>query len=487
MCQIIAVAGHEKINNVNQFLTNDSNVARFKQILQTKGDSKLPVNVVLTIDSATYHLEFDPNNPALWQEKIHDIITYDLWPFAENNSGIDFRVLFFARMAPEMEQQTLSMPQPYYNPYNKSYYAVHGTITNDKEIGQKYGISTQVDTDIFAMIPGDNIINEIVGNFVVCEMPNKYSENKAAAFYFANSSGLGIWQIDLTKFTGIDSLSTKMLAMSRYQQTDTFLPFYKLAVTYQGEIAIMQPRKYSFFNREAIALYSGGLDITASVVKYKKSNLEVRITGLYFDWGSRAAEHEIKTGYKAKDAGIIDDFKVLNIKEIFGNIQSVILDNDTIRLADPQAEGVEAETEQAVSYVPYRNTLFMTLAATWAEKHVGPDKNIDIIIGANLSEAMGGYGDNTNGYLDAIGSALSLGGKIAHRINVVSPYAEKTKTEMLKDIAELGKMDLVLENSFSCYFPNEDGTPCGKCGSCILRQRARERAQKGTLDGNVQT
>jgi 7-cyano-7-deazaguanine synthase len=137
-----------------------------------------------------------------------------------------------------------------------------------------------------------------------------------------------------------------------------------------------------------------------------------------------------------------------------------------------------AETESPLSYVPYRNTQFAILLASKAEAlHL---QNVDILFGLNLSEGMV-FMDNSEGWLEAINQTIKLGGKdfeYTGTYEVIAPYYPRTKTNMLKEFKEdfgFAPLEQLLLLSKSCYYPNPDGTPCGKCGSCILREKAIQK------------
>jgi 7-cyano-7-deazaguanine synthase len=142
------------------------------------------------------------------------------------------------------------------------------------------------------------------------------------------------------------------------------------------------------------------------------------------------------------------------------------------------SSGDEAETEAPLAYVPYRNTLFATMLGALADEKIENSELVEFLFGMNLTE-MGVYVDNTNAWLESVRAMITYGGKKYKETIVSAPFINFTKTNMLKFIIEkfgVGKAMSLMNIAFSCYYPDENGEPCGKCGSCILRQKAWERA-----------
>jgi 7-cyano-7-deazaguanine synthase len=139
------------------------------------------------------------------------------------------------------------------------------------------------------------------------------------------------------------------------------------------------------------------------------------------------------------------------------------------------------ETESPLSYVPYRNTQFAILLASRAEAL--QLKNVDLLFGLNLSEGMV-FMDNSEGWIESISNVVKFGGKdftYTGTYDVISPYFPKTKTNMLKEFKEtfgIALLEQLLSLSKSCYYPKSDGSPCGECGSCILREKAVEKIKE---------
>ena len=231
-----------------------------------------------------------------------------------------------------------------------------------------------------------------------------------------------------------------VIAMSRYSKSDAVIVEQQYTILDNTEnLNDFSDEINHISGRSAVALYSGGLDITATACKYKNSNMKVKITEIYFDWGSNASEWEIKAGHSAEKNGIIDKFIVIDIKNIMSSIFGIV-GVTNVRLMDKTAKGAgEKEAESSLSYVPYRNTFFLTLAASWIENNL-PDSKVDLLIGGNLTEAMGGYSDGSNAYLDVVEKTLRLGGNNPMRLRIYAPFVNKTKTwEFAKEIKIIAK------------------------------------------------
>ena len=87
------------------------------------------------------------------------------------------------------------------------------------------------------------------------------------------------------------------------------------------------------------------------------------------------------------------------------------------------------------------------------------------------------YLDNSSNYLSKIGALIRVAGQKTYGFEVYAPYVNKTKTKMLELFASKYseiKLFELLKVSFSCYFP-QDNLPCGKCGSCLLREKAIQK------------
>ena len=134
-----------------------------------------------------------------------------------------------------------------------------------------------------------------------------------------------------------------------------------------------------------------------------------------------------------------------------------------------------AATDIPITYVPARNTIFLALALGWAEVLEARD----IVIGVNALD-YSGYPDCRPGFIHAFESLAGLAtraGVEGARFRVHTPLIALTKGDIIRRGLELG-LDYGLTHS--CYDPAPDGSPCGRCDSCVLR--ARGFAEAGAAD-----
>jgi 7-cyano-7-deazaguanine synthase len=151
---------------------------------------------------------------------------------------------------------------------------------------------------------------------------------------------------------------------------------------------------------------------------------------------------------------------------------------DDIEVPRAGAGETPALHEIPVTYVPARNTVFLSLALAWAEA-IGAR---DIFIGVNALD-YSGYPDCQPEFIDAFERMASLGTKAGvegERFHVHAPLIDLTKAEIVRLAVSLG-VDVGLTTS--CYDPSPTGEPCGSCESCRLR--AKGFAAAGVTDPRV--
>lgn len=122
--------------------------------------------------------------------------------------------------------------------------------------------------------------------------------------------------------------------------------------------------------------------------------------------------------------------------------------------------------EAPATYVPARNTLFLSHAVAWAEA-LGA---YDVFLGPNADDAAG-YPDCQEPYLRAFERVAALGTQAGRRrgMTIHAPLVHRSKREVVDLARALG---VPLELTWSCYFPTASGEPCGRCDACRLREGA---------------
>lgn len=219
-------------------------------------------------------------------------------------------------------------------------------------------------------------------------------------------------------------------------------------------------------NNKAVVLLSGGLDSTTVLAIANAQGYECH--ALSFDYGQRS-KVEIQAAQRVAKAFGVTSHRVMqmNMQAIGGSA----LTDDSI---DVPTEGVE-ENVIPVTYVPARNTVFLSYALGLAEV-VDADT---IFIGVNAVD-YSGYPDCRPEYIEAFEVLANLAtkkGVEGHKIHIEPPLIKMTKAEIIQAGIALG-VDYGL--TVSCYKANEKGEACGVCDSCRLRKQGF--AEAGVAD-----
>jgi 7-cyano-7-deazaguanine synthase len=212
--------------------------------------------------------------------------------------------------------------------------------------------------------------------------------------------------------------------------------------------------------RKAIVLSSGGIDSTTAMAIARHEGYE--IYSLTFDYGQR---HRIEVDAARRVAGALGAKEHLVIHTELGKIGGSALTAD---IEVPKGRtGDEMRQSIPVTYVPARNTLFLSYALAWAEV-LGAS---DIFIGVNAID-YSGYPDCRPEYIEAFERMANLATRAAvegkTHLRIRTPLIDLTKAEIIKKGISLG-VDYSLTHS--CYDPSEDGAACGECDSCLMRRK----------------
>jgi len=206
--------------------------------------------------------------------------------------------------------------------------------------------------------------------------------------------------------------------------------------------------------KKAVILYSGGLDSTTCLAIAREQGFEPY--AISFRYGQRHS-HEMEVAKRnARPMGALDHLVVdFDLRKMGGSAL-------TSDLAVPKS-GVE-ENEIPVTYVPARNTIFLSFALGWAEV-LGA---FDIFIGVNALD-YSGYPDCRPEFIEAYEKMANLATKTGvegRKLTIHTPLISLTKAEIIKKGLSLG---VDYAQTHSCYDPSEDGAACGLCDSCRLR------------------
>lgn len=221
------------------------------------------------------------------------------------------------------------------------------------------------------------------------------------------------------------------------------------------------------FKEKAVVLLSGGLDSTTVAAIARSEGYEVH--GLSFRYGQR---HEVELKAAERVARSLDIAEHLVIDLDLRKIGGSALTEDRIAVPKAREESRLLSREIPVTYVPARNTIFLSYAVAWAEV-LGA---WNVFIGVNAVD-YSGYPDCRPEFIKAFEETANLGTKAgvmaARRLKIRTPVIYMTKADIIKTGLRLG-VDYALTHS--CYDPGPDGKACGLCDSCILRKKGFEEA-----------
>jgi 7-cyano-7-deazaguanine synthase len=216
--------------------------------------------------------------------------------------------------------------------------------------------------------------------------------------------------------------------------------------------------------KSAVVLLSGGIDSTTTLAMAIAEDYDAY--ALSFDYGQR---HQIETEAARRIAESLGakEHRVAKIDlRVFGG--SALTDD-----LDVPKQRSEKEIANGIplTYVPARNTIFLSYALAWVE--VIPAS--DIFLGVNAID-YSGYPDCRPEFIEAFESLANLATKAGiegRRFQIHTPLIKLSKAEIIRKAVELG-VDLSLTHS--CYEPSPEGLACGECDSCLLRLKGFREA-----------
>ncbi|BBO88258.1 7-cyano-7-deazaguanine synthase QueC [Desulfosarcina ovata] len=212
-------------------------------------------------------------------------------------------------------------------------------------------------------------------------------------------------------------------------------------------------------DKQAVVLLSGGLDSTTVLAMARSQGYS--LYGLSFSYGQR---HDVELRAARKVAAAMGVKRHLETRIDLAPIGGSALTDD---IAVPKArDEAHMATEIPVTYVPARNTIFLSYALAWAEV-LGA---WDIFIGVNAVD-YSGYPDCRPEYIQAFEAMANLATKTAvegkGRFRIHTPLIQLTKAQIIQAGTALG-VDYGMTHS--CYDPSAEGLACGSCDACILRK-----------------
>ena len=210
----------------------------------------------------------------------------------------------------------------------------------------------------------------------------------------------------------------------------------------------------------AIVLLSGGLDSSTVLAMAREQGFEPY--ALSFQYGQRHIHELVAAKAVAQSQGVAKHvIAQIDLREFGGSALTADIAVPKGRTADDMSHGIP------ITYVPARNTVFLSFALAWAET-LGSS---DIFIGVNALD-YSGYPDCRPEYIAAFEAMANLATKAGvegtQKLKIHAPLIMLTKAQIVQEGMRLG---VGYSETSSCYDPGEDGRPCGGCDSCALRAK----------------
>lgn len=221
--------------------------------------------------------------------------------------------------------------------------------------------------------------------------------------------------------------------------------------------------------KKAVILLSGGVDSTTVLAIARKKGFETY--AMSFRYGQRHGVEVEKARDIAARMGVVKHIVIeIDLRAFGGSALTSDIEVPKDRPVAEMSHGIP------VTYVPARNTIFLSYALAWAEV-LGAS---DIFIGVNALD-YSGYPDCRPEYIEAYECMANLATKAgiegSQQLKIHTPLISMTKAGIIKAGLELG-VDYALTSS--CYDPGPNGEPCGRCDSCLLRNKGF--AELGKVD-----
>jgi len=228
---------------------------------------------------------------------------------------------------------------------------------------------------------------------------------------------------------------------------------------------VPSPTESPATRRPAVVLLSGGLDSTTVLAIAREAGFELH--ALSFRYGQRHAVELESAARVAAAMGVREHVIAdIDLRKFGGSALTADIAVPKGRSAEAMPAGIP------ITYVPARNTVFLSFALAWAET-LGSQ---DIFIGVNALD-YSGYPDCRPEYIEAYERMANLatraGVEGTQRLTLHTPLIQLTKAQIIARGLALG-VDYALTSS--CYDPGPDGIPCGECDSCVLRAKGFREA-----------
>ncbi|MEA3331047.1 MAG: 7-cyano-7-deazaguanine synthase QueC [Campylobacterota bacterium] len=204
-------------------------------------------------------------------------------------------------------------------------------------------------------------------------------------------------------------------------------------------------------SKKAVSVMSGGMDSTLSAYMMKKDGYE--IVAVHFNYDQRTESKELESFHKiCSDLGVLKKY-VLDL-DFFKQLGASALTDKSIEVP---TSGLEEGVP--ITYVPFRNGIFLSMAAAIAEKDGAEVISIGVV-----EEDSSGYPDCRESYIKSMEHSINLGTKEETKIKIHMPLVSLQKSQIVQKSLELS---VPLQLTWSCY--KNEAKACGVCDSCRLR------------------
>lgn len=210
--------------------------------------------------------------------------------------------------------------------------------------------------------------------------------------------------------------------------------------------------------RKAVCIMSGGMDSTLAACMMK--NEEYEIIGLHFNYKQRTQTKELEAFNSLCERLEIKNHYVIDL-DFFENIGASALTDKSINIP---IGGIEEGVP--VTYVPFRNGIFISIATAIAEK-----EGAEVLCIGVVEEDSSGYPDCRDEYITSMQKSINLGTKDETKLEIKMPLVHLKKSEIVQKAVSL---NVPLELTWSCYSSEEKA--CGVCDSCRLRLKGFQTA-----------
>ena len=210
--------------------------------------------------------------------------------------------------------------------------------------------------------------------------------------------------------------------------------------------------------KKAVCVLSGGMDST--LASYIAKNDGYEIIAVHFNYGQRTEHKELECFRNICIELDVKEKYEINIP-FFTQIGASALTDASI---DVPTGGIEAGVP--ITYVPFRNGIFLSIATAIAEKHGAEAIYIGVV-----QEDSSGYPDCTDNFIDKMQKAMNQGTKEETKLSIQTPLVHMTKQQIVKQALMMG---VPLQYTWSCYKNEKEA--CGLCDSCRLRLKGFNEA-----------